>query len=516
MHTRMMTTKAHRNQRGFGGFPRPAFSMTEMVFAIFILGIGLLFTSSMFPIAWTKARDVFEATSTESCAKAGEGMFMRTSKVNRPTDIESPPFDNPVPDSTFFPNDWFSTLPGDLNSIKQPFVFPTTRVHTMNLGNIKAEMPFANDNMELDDLKGGGELMPVGDNGWRLSDQLAYWMGQPVEVQTLTMPDDMDRAYFPNAPAHTRMSPPMTARPDPIANPPAAALWDEQFAGRRYCWSVLYRFSRMFGPDPDPSFGLTSPPPLQFLAPEADVLKAMAEPREMTVYYVTLKRPANARYARQQGLVGNGSSATWDNAVHMDQPRAMTPDMDVLMPAPWRIEASLLSPPDFGELPKGIPSEIRVTDIVLADMLAPKTTLIDERNGQVYRITQRRETSVPATAVLVLDKEYTVRDVRRAPYIPFPSTYNDLEANWLSEWEWEKRNCDELDLNNFDAGDPKFDARKACRDFANTEANPEKRYYWVFPPPVEAARAALGVPTFAGSPPVVEVTTRQVMRRPDK
>lgn len=525
MRKRTTTTRVQRQPRGNDGFDRgrvvvhplhwggprhSAFSMTEMVFAIFILGIGLLFTSSMFPIAWTKAREVFEASNTEATTEAGESMFRRNAKVNGRADLEKS-----ITRSTLFPADWFPTVPHDplVDDVQPPFAFPSTRVHAMNMGNIKAELPFADNNQELDDLKGGGEFMPVGDNGWRLSDQLVHWMGQPLELGTLTDPET-NRSYFAHALAHTRLFPPMTARLPMIpANASANALWDEQFEGRRYCWSVLYRFSRMFGPDPDPGW-LGPPLTVENNTTEADLERAMAEPRELTVYYVTLKRPTAARYARQIGLVGNGSAATWnDNG--LDEPRAMPSSQDVLLPTPWRFKASLISPPVYGGTPSGIPSEILVSDsaAVLANMLAPKTTLIDDRNGQVYRVTQRRDvTGNPNEAVLVLDKEYAYRDIYLPRHVTFPDV-DELEDNWTRQWHWEKMRCAELDLT--DTSDPIVGECRQISVFASTYDDlRSERYYWVFPPPVEAVRAAPGVPVFAGSPPVVEVKTRQVILRP--
>jgi len=484
--------------------------MTEMVFAIFILGLGLLFTSSMFPIAWFKARDIFEATNTQSCTHAGINMFRRKAKINGPNDLS-------LPVSSFFADDWFPVDPSDP---RRPFVFPTTRVHTMNLGNFLAA-PSAFAATEPDDLAGGGSNMPVGDDGWRLSDQLTLAMGDSLAVANLTAPPLVsDRSYPAYTQASDRLFPPMSPRPDPMnpANASAIGLWDEQFAGRRYCWSVLHRFSRMYGPDVsvdpvDPFrtvFGtdcsVANPPP-ECQETESELRRTLAQPREATVYYITLKRPENARFARQEGIVGSGGGATWNNAKRMDHPRALAPAADVLLPSPWRIEASLVAVPAIGSAPIGIPSEIVVNDIVLADMLAKKTVLIDERNGQIYRITQRRETSDVASVVLTLDKEYSARDVHVPDYLPFPTQFSELHQNWLNEWEWIDRKCDALDLT-----DNSVTNVPECLNVLEDE--PQKRYYWVFPPAVEAQRAGDGIPIFAGTPPVVAVETRQVVLRP--
>ncbi len=487
--------------------------MTEMVFAIFILGLGLLFTSSMFPIAWIKARAVHETTNTRSCTAAGANMFERVSRVNGPRDLQ---FSN----STFFPVDWF---PADPDDITKPIVFPNTRVHAMNLGNYKAA-PYCG-TFETDELNGGGDDVPVGSSSWHLSDQLTYWMGDSVFVSNIIAPALIkSRFYTASTYARDRLFPPLDERPDPAdaTLDTARALWDEQFAGRRYCWAVLYRFSRMYGPDVsidplDPFelvYGMNctgaSQSPECVLANE-EVRQTLAKPREMTVYYVTLKRPDNARYAKQEALVGSGGTATWNPSKRLDHPRALPSTSDVLLPSPWRIQGSLTAIPAIGAAPTGIPSEISVNDIVLAEMLAPKTVLIDERNGQIYRITQRRNsTTNPAAVVLVLDKEYTAGDIYRPDYDLFPADYDgadSLHENWKNEWEWIERDCDNLDLT--DSSIPNV---SDCLNIIEDE--PEKRYYWVFPPPVETQRAVADVPIYAGSPPVVDIETRQVVLRP--
>jgi prepilin-type N-terminal cleavage/methylation domain-containing protein len=66
-----------------------AFSMVELMFAVVILGIGMLITSSMFPIAWFKAREVAEATVVPALADAAEsehpaGLARRSPRTSLP------------------------------------------------------------------------------------------------------------------------------------------------------------------------------------------------------------------------------------------------------------------------------------------------------------------------------------------------------------------------------------------------------------------------------------------------
>jgi hypothetical protein len=480
--------------------------MTEMVFAIFILGLGLLFTSSMFPIAWFKAREVAEVTTAQSSAAAGRDAFMRVAKINNESDLGKVAPD--TPSTAFFENDWTPAIPG---VPLEPLVFPNTRVHALNLANYLAEDRFAIE--EQDDIEGGSALMPVADNSWRLSDQLAYTLGNnSVALASLwqSIPVVENRIYVTKTSPQDRLVPQMNSvRPNPI-DTAAVALWDEQFEGRRYCWSVLYRFSDMYGPDPDPNWA--GPPiPIQNNPTMDQLAGSLKQPRSVTAYYVTLKRPDEARYARQVGI--DGSSGVWNSSSRMHQPRALPSNKDVLMPSPWRVKASLVTVPDYGVGVTGIPSEIRVNDIVLANMLSPKTILIDDRNGQVYRITQRRDTNDQAIVVLGLDKEYSYRDIYLPRHETFPANDVAFEENWTREWEWEKLACDELDLN--DTSDPIVNQCRSISVFGNSYDDLRKdRYYWVFPPPVEAVRAGTGVPIFAGSPPVVDIETRQVVLRP--
>jgi hypothetical protein len=60
------------------------------------------------------------------------------------------------------------------------------------------------------------------------------------------------------------------------------------------------------------------------------------------MYYFTLKRPVNARYARQAGYDPDDSSPT---VVDLANPQARGPEFDVRLPVPWRFEAGLKTLP---------------------------------------------------------------------------------------------------------------------------------------------------------------------------
>jgi hypothetical protein len=144
---------------------------------------------------------------------------------------------------------------------------------------------------------------------------------------------------------------------------------------------------------------------------------------------------------------------------------------------------------------------VRVRDTVLFEMLQVGTYLFDDRTGGVYQVTARREIddlSNP-TVILTLNGEYRSADVHLADYDPFPDAAS-AQANWTNHWNWQalRSKCEQ---------DP---GGSACGEWLSTvEDEPQRRFYWVYPPPVEAGRADSGIPIFNGTPPVVDVVIRQ-------
>jgi hypothetical protein len=112
--------------------------MVELMFAVVILGIGMLITSSMFPIAWFKAREVAEATVVPALADAAEANI-RLSARRSP---RSGGFDRGVYTSRFFPGDWFP-------AIRRGNVIPLSFIRTcgciISMGNYLADQDLAGD-----------------------------------------------------------------------------------------------------------------------------------------------------------------------------------------------------------------------------------------------------------------------------------------------------------------------------------------------------------------------------------
>jgi prepilin-type N-terminal cleavage/methylation domain-containing protein len=109
-----------------------AFSMVELMFAVVILGIGMLITSSMFPIAWFKAREVAEATVVPALADAAESNIRLLARPSGPVDSTAA-----VYTSRFLSGGLVSRDPKEQTD--PAFVYPDSRVHHLNLGNYLAD-----------------------------------------------------------------------------------------------------------------------------------------------------------------------------------------------------------------------------------------------------------------------------------------------------------------------------------------------------------------------------------------
>ncbi len=331
---------------------------------------------------------------------------------------------------------------------------------------------------------------PVTDAAWRLEDNLKpVWENLDFTVgfgnywsTTGNAPFDLPKPQYR---AHVRLYPTLPARPDSAtASLTETQLWSDRFESRRYCWTVFYRFSQMPGPPTTGDKNL------------ADA--ALRRPRRLSAYYVTLKRPVNARYAQQVGYNPNNASGPVADPWN---PQALAPSEDLLLPVPWRIGAELIIP-DPGNAAAGVASEITVTPGgIRSDILAEGAALIDDRTGQVFRVVQRRDGTDVTT--LTLDKAYNYIDVLNQPeYEPMAADFQEYRQNWERYWAWQP---DPTDCAASYPGNPPFEC----------EQEPQHRFYWVFPPPVDAVRGAGNRPLFNGSPPVVDVTIRELVINAD-
>lgn len=481
--------------------------MAEMLIAVVILGIGLLITSSMFPIAWLKARDVAEMTALPACTETASVHLDMLMRASGPVNYSA---SNPFVRTSFFPGDWVGSPAIPPNERYRAAIYPDRRVHHLNMGNYLARDVNPNDglpdSMEPDWLNFSGSTeLPVADNTWTLDEVIAEGL------RDSTVRDAIAGAVLHAAQVapHVRMYPPLDAAPASSATAQEKALWLERLEKRRYVWSVFYRFGELPGPDPALRHELvtagTGEP--QLLATTDSSLR---QSRLINLYFFTLKRPASARYARQEGA-NPTTNLTWSAGRRTDAPTALPPEFDVLMPAPWRIEALVTTAtmpdcslfmdnnPNNDPARSGIPTEIEISNLTISDLVQQGTYLLDDRTGEVFRVTARKNVpGNPARATLVLDKEYNPSDLCLAPeFNPEPPTTED---NYLTLAAY-------VDCTR--------DPNNICAQLATyLEDEPERRFYWVFPPPVDAQRGPGGIPIFNGSQPVVGVEVRQMIIDP--
>lgn len=457
-------------------FSFPAFSMAELMVAVVILGIGLLITTSMFPIAWLKARDVAESTNVSTVALTADTYAKMLLRVNGPRSVHS--LDKSV--SSFFPGDWFALPSSSSNPDNEAGIYPDQRVHLLNTGNYG--VGFAVSEVDWLDAAGTNQV-PVAENAWRIEESMESFVTDFVMRPALANSGAHKAVITP----HVRMIPPIEERPDPNdvnTTPEQLSLWNEQFETRRHCWAVFYRMAEMPGPSLKLQAGCDAGVSADCAAAEAEA-RSLHKQLRITMYYVTLKRPGNARFARQRGNDANATS------LDVTMPRAMPPSNDVLLPTPWRFEASITAatlPIDGAQPQTGIPTEIEVNDSVIANMVQEGSFIIDDRNGEVFNVSAIKETGTLGRAILVLSKEYRAGDLYNIPdYDPGAGQ----QANY-------------------------FNAAEFARTGLAMEGEPEQRFYWVFPPPVDNSDTVRtgGVPLFDGPQPVVGIEVRQLTIAP--
>jgi hypothetical protein len=183
--------------------------------------------------------------------------------------------------------------------------------------------------------------------------------------------------------------------------------------------------------------------PIAICKIRAGRIGSLRRSRQLSMYYFTLKRPVNARYARQAGYDPDDSSPT---VVDLANPQARGPEFDVRLPVPWRFEAGLKTLPSASA--PGVPSEIHVpANTLMAAVLDDGYVLLDDRVGQVFRITDRRDGSVDgvASVIFTLDRDYTKAAVEDVPdYEPFLSDNEPGETsrfNWARQGQWAEQGC---------------------------------------------------------------------------
>jgi hypothetical protein len=141
----------------------------------------------------------------------------------------------------------------------------------------------------------------------------------------------------------------------------------------------------------------------------------------------------------------------------------------------------------------------------------------------VFQVAQKRADSSDATRViLTLDQEYTPAHLYVEDGTRFGEDGTSVEdagvarANWNTYWEFRRVERDLEQCRRVAGACSAARISQLENELTNlTEDSPERRFYWVFPPPVEAERAGPGVPVFDGAHPVLGVEVRQVTISPE-
>ena len=443
-------TDSHDNQSrtaGFGlrGTRTPGFSLLELMIGIVILGLGMVMVATMFPVAWGRARTLGEFTVQRAItgnAHATVSSLVRVSGPSRnATSFESDLLYRPLSEDD--PDDPDLTRP----IADCPLSFPSdTFVHTLNLENLQVvDRRFVAENLWLRD----------GEN--------------PDNAERNEAGSVIENSFFRKRVSfHERVYPPMSVRDnvDLITGEFDGEddRWDDALATRRYGWSVFYRLREVVEPGD---------------------AGAPGTPRSFDMYYVMLRRgQSSLRYARQAtdpASLPDPCDLT-GSAVDL---AAMDSDMDVMFPVPWRVQVLFPTSILCGTVPTGIPTEIEIpppgvstkTGTMLIQMFQRGTRFIDNLNGQVYRVNDRRVAADLKKATLTLDREVLCEDLDISPE-------NDALCN----------PCD-VDIL--------IDAEL-------------RRTVWVFPPPVQPRAKGDDVPVFSGSPPVIAIDVRALIVAPTK
>ncbi|MFQ5490451.1 MAG: prepilin-type N-terminal cleavage/methylation domain-containing protein [Phycisphaerae bacterium] len=333
-------------RRAGAQFYRSAFSLAELMIALVILGIGLITVASMFPIAWTKARDLADFTTQAAITDAAQTMLANVARVS-----------NPAGQPTSFQGDPTALFPDP-----DPFVHP---LHMQNL----------------------------------TMDRTANWIAAGTLVPTVGDFEDPAAATVPNADfdlnlppsglgpglrltplptvqstLYERVYPPLP--PPPVLAGPALDRWWTLLNQRRYCWSALHRLDTGF--------------PLGGGTPSTTT----GDMRSFDVYLVTLRRgQATHRYARQDptnpARIAPNRVAV-PNPVLVD-PLALGPENDVAFPVPWRVQIQIDQP----TVDLGVPGAANIApatagEALTAQMILRGSYLIDELNGNIYHVAKRQ------------------------------------------------------------------------------------------------------------------------------
>ena len=370
--------------------------------AIVILGIGLLIVAGMFPVAWTKARDLSEFTTSTSCTEAAETTVRLLTRVANTSD----PVDS-------LPSFWGDDDGAGITSKGVPLNIDPW-VHAVNLQNYDVHTPWPPSSPT--NLPGIGDFLALADGS------SIYPYPAPT-IRSLARPGVQvalqDRVYPP-------LPPPPGAATPAASFSSQASRWRSLLEQRRYCWSVLAKLDYDVTVH-DPAYRPATGPPVP----------TRSSTRSYTLYYVTLHRGQGTnRYARQN----SNSAPRYHRPLaspsgYGPPPAALAQSEDVLLPVPWRVQIELAPPPVPPNSETGLPTEAYTnlggqTDRIVTEMIPRGSYLIDELNGLVYRVAKREiEPANPDRAVLTLDQQVpraSLDDDRSSGSPAYPDDPNEL------------------------------------------------------------------------------------------
>lgn len=470
---------------------RAAFSLIEMMIAIVILGFGLIMVASMFPIAWNRARVMSD--------EAGQDSIVRTAEeaASLLLGVSGAPRGPANPIRASFAGDLLVEDAG--GSTYSVLCYSDTRVHQLHMENLlvsprsyypdrrdptnSSALPFQQENMyRIKKDEPGLTVPPDAEPAWMLGKQsgLAETFAVPqIRFESRVFPPLPRPRAFDTVDNTGKF---LTTKDDPV--------WDDLLQTRRYGFAVFHRLAERIGPDPA---DWANPLHLD------EAVTALARSRTFDMYYVTLRRAVMAGRFAQQDPDRNRTPAPLDRSRAVVV-RALPATADLLLPTPWRVQVYISQPPDVpttlnARRPSegscaavkppppeatGIPTVVHVNHprlfsnppAWLVDLFPEGAFLIDEVNGQVYRVTSRRLAGRDLEqAFLTLDREIVIEDVDDS---------NDPLKN----------------------GDCFIDDEESLRSV------------WVFPPPVQAERLGNGDPIFTGNHPVIGIEVRPLTVSP--
>ena len=366
--------------------------MAELMIAIVILGLGLLTVATMFPIAWTKARDLAEFTSqvaiTDSAQNTLSVLAQVSRRVNDAEGYSSSFKGDPVPPGAAIPE----------------AAEPDPWVHPLHMQNLLATNPSSTPT-DIPQVVGDFEDF----NG-------AFAPNNDFE---LNPPGFVGYTEMPNVQVaiHERIYPPMPPLPNDGDPSEVKGHWNDVLSQRRYCWAAFHKldYDRVNGP-----------------------LPTWADPRAFTVYFVTLRRgQPTHRYARQDPVTDpgneiplyvnprNGLDVPLGLPTSSAVPRALPATEDVVFPVPWRVQIEIVPPVGSGDVPAQAitNSAAYPSNSLVTDMIQRGSVLIDELSGKVYEVTSREpDPATPTRAMVTLDQVITTDDFNK---------YGALRTVWV-------------------------------------------------------------------------------------